>query len=89
MLLITDDQRHSLEDEHRLQRRDDQETLVGLTFEESVFYLSFIDISSRSELMNTRSAEHFRVLTQRHQQALAANQHGQSSDVHIPTLIAL
>jgi hypothetical protein len=89
MLLITEEQRHSLENEHRLQRRDGQETLVGLTFEESVFYLSFIDLSSRSELMNTRSADHFRVLTQRHQQALAANQNADDSDVYIPTLTAL
>ena len=88
MLLITDEQRQLLESENRLQRRDDQENLVGLTFEESVFYLSFIDLSSRSELANTRSAEHFRVLTKRHQQALAANQNAAASDVNIPTLIA-
>lgn len=90
MLQISDLQRNGLTDAHRLESLGDVETLVGLTFEESVFYLSFLQLRFDHGMLHTRSARHFDELEARHRQALRGRAQCDEDDGQsIPGIVAL
>ena len=89
MLQISDLQRLSLRSASRLDDSSGEETLVGLTFEETLFYLSYLDLLNNRAMMSTRSAQHFLQVDQRHRRAVAATRPDDPSDASITDIVAL
>ncbi|WP_377705259.1 hypothetical protein [Pseudoduganella sp. UC29_71] len=90
MLQISELQRSVLVSAGRLNTVQGLESLVGLTFEETVFYLSFMEVMSEHGMRGTKSARHFEQLERRHRHALDLRNNG-SVDLEfaVPPFVAL
>jgi hypothetical protein len=71
MLLISDELRQSLIAQNRIVYAGGSESLVGLTFEESVFFLCFCELEAQRNIADGPSARHFNELNARHLLAIA------------------